>query len=80
MKNNKIIIISDIHANIYALNRLLDYAECEKIKMILNCGDFLQIGPNPVEVYDIVMSDKRFINIIGNNEMSLWKIKVQGCL
>ncbi|MDQ2086872.1 metallophosphoesterase family protein [Herbivorax sp. ANBcel31] len=73
MKNYKIIMLSDIHANIYALNRLLDYAECQKIEMILNCGDFLQIGPNPVEVFDIVMSDERFINIIGNNELSLWK-------
>lgn len=32
-------------------------------------GDFVSIGPHPKEVAQIVFNDKRFENIIGNNEM-----------
>lgn len=67
-----IAVISDIHANIYALNAFLDYVnENYTVNTILNLGDFVQIGPHPREVADIVLNDKRFINILGNNEDSL---------
>jgi predicted phosphodiesterase len=32
-------------------------------------GDFVSIGPHPKEVAQIIFNDKRFENIIGNNEM-----------
>ncbi|HAG43722.1 MAG TPA: phosphodiesterase, partial [Clostridium sp.] len=69
MGKEKVIVVADIHANIHALNVFLDYLknENEDIKYILNLGDFIQEGPNPAEVFDIVMNDKRFINILGNN-------------
>lgn len=70
MGKEKVIVVADIHANIHALNVFLDYlnSENEDIKYILNLGDFIQEGPNPIEVFDIVMNDKRFVNILGNNE------------
>ncbi|WP_326513917.1 metallophosphoesterase family protein [Clostridium intestinale] len=69
----RIAVVADIHANIHALQVFMDHInkECE-VSKILNVGDFLQIGPNPVEVFDIVMNDKRFINIMGNNELVLF--------
>lgn len=69
----RIAVVADIHANIHALQVFMDHInkECE-VSKILNLGDFLQIGPNPVEVFDIVMNDKRFINIMGNNELVLF--------
>jgi len=69
----RIAVVADIHANIHALQVFMDHIskECE-VSKILNVGDFLQIGPNPVEVFDIVMNDKRFINIMGNNEHVLF--------
>ncbi|WP_238906858.1 metallophosphoesterase family protein [Clostridium sp. YIM B02506] len=69
----RIAVFADIHANIHALQVFMDHIskECE-VSKILNVGDFLQIGPNPVEVFDIVMNDKRFINIMGNNEHVLF--------
>lgn len=69
----RIAVVADIHANIHALQVFMDHInkECE-VSKILNLGDFLQIGPNPVEVFDIVMNDKRFINIMGNNEHVLF--------
>ena len=68
--NTKLAIISDIHANKYALNSFLqyneDYFQADKI---LNLGDCFSIGPNPREVVEKITTDKRFVNIIGNNEM-----------
>ncbi len=67
---SKIAIISDIHANKYALNRFLHYIEENyQAEKILNLGDFVHIGPHPKEVAQIIFSDNRFENIIGNNEM-----------
>lgn len=65
----KIALISDIHANIHALKAFMSYMDADSnISGVLNAGDFIQIGPNPTEVYDIVMNDSRFINIMGNSE------------
>lgn len=73
MNSEKFIILSDIHSNIYALTKFLEYIKDINPRYILNCGDFLQKGPNPKEVYDIVMNDSRFINILGNNDLELFQ-------
>jgi len=66
----KFAIVSDIHANKYALETFLQYLNEEfQANKILNLGDFLHIGPHPREVAKIIIADKRFINILGNNEM-----------
>lgn len=55
----RIAVISDIHANIHALKEFMHYIDHEcTVSQVLNIGDFLQIGPNPTEVYDIVMNDR----------------------
>ncbi len=70
----KIAVIADIHANKYALDEFLKYINNKNIKCVLNLGDFVQIGPNPYEVSTRIINDKRFINILGNNETSLFEI------
>ncbi|MFX0059519.1 MAG: metallophosphoesterase family protein [Candidatus Hodarchaeota archaeon] len=66
----KFAIISDIHANFYALNSFLQFIEKNfKVDKILNLGDFVHIGPHPKEVTETILNDNRFVNIIGNNEM-----------
>ena len=66
----KIAIVSDIHANLYALNKFLQYNEDNfNADVILNLGDAVSIGPHPNEVVSLILSDKRFINIAGNNEL-----------
>jgi len=68
----RICIISDIHGNMSALEMLLEYIDKNyDVEYILNLGDFLQKGPNQCEVFDIVMKDSRFINIMGNSEYEL---------
>lgn len=71
MASEKVLVVADIHSNIEAFNIFLQYAEKENVDKILNLGDFIQEGPNPVEVFDIVMNDKRFINILGNTDYSI---------
>lgn len=70
---HRIAITGDIHSNIYALSEFMNYIEDNEIKYVLNLGDFLQFGPHPCEVFDTVMDDRRFVNILGNNDYSLIK-------
>lgn len=65
----RIALVSDIHSNVHALEVFMNYINNKsKVSLILNMGDFIQIGPNPIEVYDIIMNDSKFINIMGNGE------------
>jgi len=52
-----IIIISDIHGNLEALNKTLEYIDkLEGSKKIVCLGDIVGYGPNPVECLEIVQS------------------------
>ncbi|MGH4124041.1 MAG: metallophosphoesterase family protein [Clostridium sp.] len=69
-------VISDIHSNFTALNIFLEYIEkIYDIEYILNLGDFLEDyikdGDDVCGVFDTVIYDKKFINIIGNTEFNL---------
>lgn len=46
----KIAIISDIHANVYALINLLEDIDIEKVDTIICLGDLVGYGPHPNEV------------------------------
>ncbi|MFQ5964987.1 MAG: metallophosphoesterase family protein [Candidatus Scalinduaceae bacterium] len=53
----KIIIISDIHGNLEALNRTLEYIDkLEGNKRVVCLGDIVGYGPDPVECLEIVQS------------------------
>ena len=66
----KLAVISDIHANKYALESFLHYNEENfQADKILNLGDFVAIGPHPKEVVQAIFNDKRFENIVGNNDL-----------
>ena len=59
----KLAVISDIHANKYALESFLHYNEENfQADKILNLGDFVAIGPHPKEVVQAIFNDKRFEN------------------
>ncbi|KNF08167.1 calcineurin-like phosphoesterase superfamily [Gottschalkia purinilytica] len=69
----RVAVVSDINANIYALNSFLSFIDSGDIKIdyIFNLGNFTQRGPHPCEVFDVVMNDDRFINILGPSEYSI---------
>lgn len=67
----KIIIISDIHGNLEALNATLAYIEkIEGDKKIVCLGDIVGYGPNPVECLKSVQSHTDKI-CMGNHEYAI---------
>lgn len=72
MGRTKIAVISDLHASLHMLKGFMKYIKEEEITKVLNLGDFISHGPNPCEVIDYIMEDKRFINIKGYDEESLF--------
>ncbi|MET1160275.1 MAG: metallophosphoesterase family protein [Thermoprotei archaeon] len=61
----KILILSDIHANIYALKTVLE--ETSNYDEIWVLGDLVDYGPNPGEVVDLVKSTSARV-IRGNHD------------
>jgi putative phosphoesterase len=69
----KIAIVADLHGNKYALEVFLSYLEDHfPVDAILNLGDTVAIGPHPKEVLKITLEDPRFINVLGNNDITLF--------
>lgn len=67
-----LIVVSDINANLKALKIFLKNIEQHfKFDYIINLGNFVADGPNPSEVFDLVLNDSRFINILGYREKML---------
>ncbi len=67
----KIIIISDIHGNLEALNRVLEYIEkLEGEKRVVCLGDIVGYGPDPAECFGLVESLTDKI-CLGNHEDSI---------
>ena len=63
----KIAVISDIHANLPALNAVMKDIRAQKIKKIYCLGDLVGYGPNPREVVDIAMLRFEF-TLRGNHD------------
>ncbi len=67
----KIVIISDIHGNLEAMNMVLKYIENMKgEKRVVCLGDIVGYGPNPTECFNIVQSLTDKI-CLGNHEDSI---------
>ncbi len=75
----KIAILSDIHANINALERVIQDAEERKVDLILNAGDSIGFGPRPNEVIEL-MREKNVLSIMGNYDIEVieGKAKAKG--
>ena len=50
----KIAVISDIHANIYALMNILEDIDDQKVDTIICLGDLVGYGPHPNEVVSTI--------------------------
>ncbi len=67
----KTIVISDIHGNLEALNKTVEYIEeLEGEKHVVCLGDIVGYGPNPAECFEIVESLTDNI-CLGNHEDSV---------
>ena len=63
-------IISDIHANLDALNVVIDDIDQRKVDRIVCLGDIIGYGPNPLECLDIVMQRCEFA-MMGNHDFAV---------
>ncbi len=64
----KVAFISDLHANIFALNAVYADLKKEKVEFILVAGDLIGYYYWPKEVVDLLRNDSRVICIRGNHE------------
>ena len=70
----KIGVITDVHSNINALNKVLKEFDKIKIDKIICCGDMIGIGPNPEEtVQELIKNKDKLIAVRGNHEQYLLK-------
>lgn len=62
-------LISDIHANVEALNAVLADIRAQDVSEIYCLGDIVGYGPNPCECLDMVM-DSCALTILGNHDQA----------
>jgi len=71
----RVLLVADIHANPWAMKAFIEQLVLyPDVRTILNVGDFLCTGPAPREVAHFVLTDPRFINVLGNNEEALLEL------
>lgn len=61
-----VLIISDVHANLVALNAVLD--EAGDVEEIWNLGDIVGYGPRPCECIDRIVGLNPTASLIGNHD------------
>lgn len=66
----KLAIISDLHANLEAMETVMDDIASRGIDDIVCLGDVVGYGPDPIQVIDIVREKCRFI-LMGNHDEAL---------
>lgn len=62
-------IISDIHANLEALQAALAHIETLHVDQLICLGDIIGYGPNPAECLDLVMA-RCDLTILGNHDQA----------
>ncbi|NNM26775.1 MAG: metallophosphoesterase family protein [Phycisphaerales bacterium] len=63
-------IISDIHANLEALQVALEHIDTQRVDRIICLGDVLGYGPNPVECVDLV-AERCEWSLMGNHDFGV---------
>ncbi len=69
MPSGKRALISDIHANLEALQAVLAHIADQAIDEIICLGDVIGYGPNPIECLDLVI-DSCALTILGNHDQA----------
>jgi putative phosphoesterase len=67
-------LIGDVHANLPALEAVLEHARQQGVEAIWNVGDFLGYGPFPDEVVKR-LQEARAISIVGNYDLKVLAFK-----
>lgn len=65
----RVAVISDIHANMHALDAVMEDIKAQKCEKVLCLGDLALAGPQPRMVVDFVRNQKNWIVIQGNTDL-----------
>lgn len=68
MSDYNIGIFQDVHANLPALQKALEVFREHKCTAIYHVGDFIGIGPQPKEVFELGRSIPELVFIMGNHD------------
>ena len=68
MSEFTIAMFGDIHANLPALESVLDEIDGLGCDLIVHAGDVIGIGPHPAECLQVLSSRKRVAMVMGNHE------------
>lgn len=71
--NTKVAIISDIHGNLEALNKVIKDIRKSGIRSIICLGDVVGYGPDPGACLDKLLEQDDIIFIMGNHESMILK-------
>jgi len=61
-------ILSDIHGNLEAFRRVIEYLNMESIDRYLFLGDIVGYGANPNECIEIIKNNYKYYSVIGNHD------------
>lgn len=71
----KIAVISDIHSNIYALDKVIDDIKSKNVDMVVCTGDLVGYGTRPNEVIH-KMKEEKILTIMGNYDDAIGNLKI----
>jgi predicted phosphodiesterase len=69
----RLAILADIHANLWALEAVLDHAKSRGIDTFLNLGDTLYGPLKPRATYDRLLREKVLLTIQGNQDRMIYE-------
>ncbi len=72
----KIGVLSDVHANLQALEGVFQDAEERKVDIFLNAGDSIGFGAFPNEVIEL-LCEKNVLSILGNYDLEVIEGKIR---
>jgi putative phosphoesterase len=64
----KLAVITDVHANLPALNAALEAIEQEGYDLLVHTGDLIGIGPFPAECLDALRTKRNIMLVMGNHD------------
>ena len=66
----KTAVISDVHANLEALQVVLEHIDGQGVDRIICLGDILGYGPSPVECVDLI-AERCDWSLMGNHDFGV---------
>lgn len=66
-------ILSDIHGNLEAFRKVIEYLNMESIDRYLFLGDIVGYGANPNECVDIIKNNYKYYSVLGNHDAVMIK-------